>query len=106
IPTSSQRGRLRAAFAYAVIALLGFIGIAIWQIWPGQKSLEGNPSIAVLPFDTFDSNVSTKRFASGIGQDIITDLSRYRDIDVIGWNSSSMYAGGLADVRQVGRDLN
>ncbi len=55
---------------------------------------------------SFDSDEGTKRFASGIGQDIITDLSRYRDIDVIGWNSSSTYAGGLADVRQVGRDLN
>jgi len=96
----------RALLAFTIIAALGIIGVTIWHIRPSQKTLEGNPSIAVLPFDTFDSDEGTKRFASGIGQDIITDLSRYRDIDVIGWNSSSTYAGGLADVRQVGRDLN
>ena len=60
----------------------------------------------MLPFDTIDSDESTKRFASGIGQDVVTDLSRYREIDVIDWNSSSTYAGGPVDVREVGRDLN
>jgi TolB-like protein len=60
----------------------------------------------VLPFDAIDSDEATKQFAMGISQDIVTDLSRYRDIQVIGWNSSSIYAGGLADVREVGRNLN
>jgi len=89
-----------------MIAVLGIIGATIWHLRPSQKTLEGNPSIAVLPFDAIDDDEATKRFAMGTGQDIVTDLSRYRDIDVIGWNSSSTYAGGLADVRQVGRDLN
>jgi TolB-like protein/DNA-binding winged helix-turn-helix (wHTH) protein/Flp pilus assembly protein TadD len=97
---------LRVALAITIIALVGIIGTAIWHIRSAQKTLEGNPSIAVLPFDIVDGEEDTRRFASGIGQDIITDLSRYRDIDVIGWGSSSTFAGGLADVRQVGRDLN
>lgn len=100
------RKPLRVVLAFTIIALLGIIGTAIWHIRPAQKTLEGNPSIAVLPFDIIDSDEATKRFASGIGQDIITDLSRYRDIDVIGWSSSSIYAGGVANVRQVGHDLN
>jgi TolB-like protein/DNA-binding winged helix-turn-helix (wHTH) protein/cytochrome c-type biogenesis protein CcmH/NrfG len=101
-----QRGRLRAALALMIVTVLGIIGVTIWHIRPSQKTLEGNPSIAVLPFDVIDSDEATQRFATGIGQDIVADLSRYRDIDVIGWNSSSTYAGGPADVREVGRDLN
>lgn len=105
---SAQRTRkpFRASLVYIIVAALGLIGVTIWHIRPSQKTLVGNPSIAVLPFDVIDADETTKRFASGIGQDIITDLSRYRDIEVIGWNSSSTYAGGPADVRKVGRDLN
>jgi TolB-like protein/DNA-binding winged helix-turn-helix (wHTH) protein/Tfp pilus assembly protein PilF len=111
IPTPETRlawhtqRQLRAAFALTIVAALGIIGVTIWYIWPAQNTLQGNPSIAVLPFNTFDSDEGTKRFASGIGQDIVTDLSRYREIDVIGWKSSSTYAGGPIDVREVGRDL-
>jgi TolB-like protein len=44
--------------------------------------------------------------ADGITEDIITDLARFRDIDVIARNSTETYKGKAVDVRQVGRDLN
>ncbi|PTE12374.1 winged helix-turn-helix domain-containing protein [Mesorhizobium helmanticense] len=101
-----SRKPLRASLVVTIVAALGIIGATIWHIRPSQRTLEGIPSIAVLPFHVIDSDETTKRFASGIGQDIITDLSRYRDIEVIGWNSSSPYAGAPVDVRKIGRDLN
>ena len=46
------------------------------------------------------------RLADGITEDIITDLSRFRDLDVIARNSTVVYKGKPVDVRQVGKDLN
>ena len=39
-------------------------------------------------------------------EDVITDLSRFRDLDVIARNSTAAYKGKAVDVRQVGRELN
>ena len=104
---SAQPTRIpfRASLAFTIVAALAITGLTLWHIRPSQTTLEGIPSIAVLPFEVIDGDETTKRFASGIGRDIITDLSRYRDIEVIGWNSSSPYAGAPVDVRKVGRDL-
>ena len=46
------------------------------------------------------------RLADGITEDIITDLARFPDFDVIARNSTAVYAGKPVDVRQVGKDLN
>ena len=44
--------------------------------------------------------------ADGITEDIITDLSRFRDLDVIARNSTFIYKGKPVDVREIGRELN
>ena len=44
-------------------------------------------------------------FADGIVEDIITALSRFKTLFVIARNSSFMYRGRAADVKQVGREL-
>ena len=45
------------------------------------------------------------RFADGITEDIITDLSHSKDLGVIARNSTEVYKDKPADIRQVGRDL-
>ncbi|WOH67967.1 winged helix-turn-helix domain-containing protein [Bradyrhizobium sp. BWA-3-5] len=60
------------------------------------------PSIAVLPFE-HSSEVAW--FADGMVDDIITGLSRIRWLFVIARNSSFVWRGRTADVKQVGRDL-
>ena len=44
-------------------------------------------------------------FADGVVEDIITALSRFRQLFVIARNSSFTYKGKAIDVRQVGREL-
>ena len=61
------------------------------------------PAIAVLPFDNLGGDEATGRLADGITEDIITDLARFRDLDVIARNSTAVYKGKPVDVRQVGR---
>ena len=60
----------------------------------------------MLPFDNLGGDEATGRLADGITEDIITDLARFRDLDVIARNSTGVYKGKPVDVRQVGKDLN
>jgi adenylate cyclase len=63
------------------------------------------PSIAVLPFQNLSGDREQEYFADGIVEEIITALSRFRQLFVIARNSSFTYKGRAVDVKQVGRDL-
>jgi TolB-like protein len=63
------------------------------------------PSIAVLPFTNMSGDPEQEYFSDGITEDIINALSRLRWFFVIARNSTFVYKGQPADVRQVGRDL-
>jgi TolB-like protein/Tfp pilus assembly protein PilF len=63
------------------------------------------PSIAVLPFANLGGDPEQDFLADGFTEDIITALTRLRWLFVIARNSSFVYKGRAADVRQVARDL-
>ncbi len=67
--------------------------------------LPDKPSIAVLPFQNMSGDVEQEYFADGIVEEIITALSRFRQLFVIARNSSFTYKGRVVDVKQVGREL-
>jgi TolB-like protein/class 3 adenylate cyclase len=69
-------------------------------------SRSDKPSIAVLPFDSLGGDEAAGRLADGVTGDIITDLARFRDLDVIARNSTLPYKDMPVDVRQVGKDLD
>ncbi len=63
------------------------------------------PSIAVLPFDNMSSDPDQEFFADGLTEDIITELSRFRELFVIARNSTFTYKGRPVMVQDVARDL-
>jgi TolB-like protein/Flp pilus assembly protein TadD len=67
--------------------------------------LPDKPSIAVLPFENLSGDPRQERLAGGLTEDVITDLSRFRELFVIARNSTEVYKGEPVDVRQVARDL-
>jgi TolB-like protein len=67
--------------------------------------LPDKPSIAVLPFQNLSGDPEQEYFADGIVEEIITALSRFRQLFVIACNSSFTYKGRAVDVKQVGREL-
>jgi TolB-like protein len=67
--------------------------------------LPDRPSIAVLPFNNMSGDPEQEYFADGIVEEIITELSRFRQLFVIARNSSFIYKGRSVDVKQVGREL-
>lgn len=63
------------------------------------------PSIAVLPFANLSGDPEQDYFADGIVADLITQLSRLRDLLVIARNSTLMFKGRTVRVQDVARDL-
>jgi TolB-like protein len=89
----------------AILLLLGAAGAWRWSS-PPATPLSDKASIAVLPFDNIGGDAKWDRFADGITEDIITDLSHSKDLIVIARNSSEVYKGKPVDIRQIGRDLD
>jgi adenylate cyclase len=67
---------------------------------------EEKPSIAVLPFDNMSGDKEQEYFTDGIVEDIITELSRSKDLRVIARNSTFAYKGKSPDIRDVAKQLN
>jgi TolB-like protein/DNA-binding SARP family transcriptional activator len=72
---------------------------------PAQLPLPAKPSIAVLPFENMSGDPEQQYFADGMVEEIITSLSRFRNLFIIARNSSFTYKGRAMDVKQVGREL-
>jgi adenylate cyclase len=68
-------------------------------------ALPDKPSIAVLPFQNMSGDPEQEYFADGMVQDMITALSRFRNLFVIARNSSFTYKGRAIDVKQIAREL-
>jgi TolB-like protein/Tfp pilus assembly protein PilF len=63
------------------------------------------PSIAVLPFDNMSGDPGQDYFSDGITEDIITELSKFREFLVIARNSSFQFRGKANDLAEVARKL-
>jgi adenylate cyclase len=63
------------------------------------------PSIAVLPFTNISNDHEQEYLVDGITEDIITNLSRFRDFFVIASNTSFVYKGKAVKVQDVSREL-
>ncbi|MDH3738807.1 MAG: adenylate/guanylate cyclase domain-containing protein, partial [Alphaproteobacteria bacterium] len=71
-----------------------------------QQQSDGKPSVAVLPFSNMSGNPDDEYFSDGLTEDIITELSRFRELAVIARNSTFQFKGRAADVAHIGQELN
>ena len=100
------RGQSRIAGALTSALLLLLLGWSVW--WPPTPFMTPKSqklSLAVLPFENIGDDPSWRRLADGMTQDITTDLSQSKDLLVVARNSTEIYRGKAADVRDVGREL-
>lgn len=63
------------------------------------------PSIIVLPFVNMSGVAEQEFFVDGLTEDILTELSRFRELFVISRNTSFKFKGQVVDVRKVAREL-
>lgn len=62
-------------------------------------------SIAVLPFENMSGVPEHDFIGEGIAENILTDLSRFKDLTVIARNSSFAYKGKATRIQDIRRDL-
>lgn len=65
----------------------------------------GKPSIAVLAFDNMSGDPEQEYFSDGIAEDIITELSHFREFFVIARNTSFAYKGQAVRIDKISREL-
>ena len=68
-------------------------------------ALPTGPVVAVLPFENLSRDPDQEYFSDGLTDDIITTLSRFKDLFVIARNSTFRYKGQAVDVRQLNKEL-
>ena len=63
-------------------------------------------AIAVLPFSNLSSDKDNEYFADGIHEDVLSNLSKIRDLRVISRASVMPYKTGNRNLKQIASDLN
>ncbi|TIL69560.1 adenylate/guanylate cyclase domain-containing protein [Mesorhizobium sp.] len=101
----TRRIRRFLPMAAASLVLLAFAAAGAWWGLRPVDTAIGKPSIAVLPFSNYGGDEATRRLADGLTEDIITDLARFPEFQVVARNSTEAYKGKPVDVRQVAAAL-
>ena len=121
--TGEQKVRLirpHWAILTAVVLVFGAAAMAIWNFYfrsaaPEQKAasiskpaipLAERASIVVLPFKNLSGDPEQEYFSDGITNDIITDLSKFREMLVIASNTVFTYKNKPINVKQVSEALS
>jgi TolB-like protein/class 3 adenylate cyclase/cytochrome c-type biogenesis protein CcmH/NrfG len=120
LPMSTLVVKKERSWKWLPVVVLGVAAIVaatlFWlQLWQQDEearpvehittTLPDKPSIAVLPFDNMSNDPKQEYFSDGISEDIITNLSRVKNLAVIARNSSFTYKGTGTKVQDIGKDL-
>ncbi len=114
-----ERTQIKLGWKVAAVAavLLLVVGGLVWNFYfrsppiePASLekmaySLPDKPSIAVLPFANMSDDPKQEYFSDGLTEEIITALSKVKDMFVIARNSTFTYKGKPVKVQTVAEDL-
>jgi adenylate cyclase len=109
----------RWAVVAAVVAAMVIGAVTAWNFYlrPGPLEEEApssakttvplaeRASIAVLPFQNLSGDPEQEYFSDGITNDIITDLSKFRELLVIASNTVFTYKGKQVKIKEVSQEL-
>jgi TolB-like protein/tetratricopeptide (TPR) repeat protein len=100
VPARRRRVALAASVSLLTLAVISLVTAWRWTAPPGGE----RASIAVLPFANA-SERGADYFSDGLTEDLITGLGRFRELFVIGRDSTFVYRRKPASPEQVGREL-
>ncbi|WP_222036808.1 winged helix-turn-helix domain-containing protein [Rhizobium laguerreae] len=99
LASSLARRRPLAAVVGSLLIVLAVVIAALWMLPPTPPS--GKPVVAVLPFAMLGEDAAARRLGNGLTEEIITDLARFPEFQVIARDSIQTYTGrsiGLAEI--------
>jgi adenylate cyclase len=76
-----------------------------WQDGRRPSAASDKPSIAVLPFLNMSGDAEQEYFVDGLTEDIITELSRFRNLLVISRNSVFVHKGRAVKIQEVAAEF-
>ena len=100
--------RTRVALAAAGFLILGMSTLFVFQrLWIQNEPLNSEPekSIAVLPFENRSEDKANAYFADGIQDEIVTRLSKIKDLKVISRTSTQQYHSRPANLQEIAKQL-
>ena len=71
----------------------------------GSSPRDSRPVVAVLPFVNMSDHADQEYFSDAVTQDIITQLSRHRWLNVLARNTTFGYKRRLDDIKQIAGEL-
>jgi TolB-like protein/Tfp pilus assembly protein PilF len=98
-----RTGMVYGAIAAAVLLALGYFGLE--RVNRPKPSVPGTASIAVLPLTNESGEASQQYFSDGISEDLITALSQFSGLKVIGRTSAFQFRDSKEDSRSIGAKL-
>ncbi len=88
-----------------IVAAVGLVAGAAWFAneppQPAQK-----PLVAVMPFEAIAGDADSKHLALGLTEEIITDLARVPEFQVMARHATATLAGTAATAQDIGGKLN
>lgn len=106
---------VQAAMGGALLIIAAFV---VWQVMHRQGANDAvpfddaaaltrptGPTIAVLAFENLSGDSSKGYLSDGISEDVIIELGRYRDLNVLSRHTTFAYRGQHQDVRGIGESL-
>ncbi|MFO1208764.1 MAG: winged helix-turn-helix domain-containing protein [Amaricoccus sp.] len=101
--TGSPR-RLARLILLAGVAAMALAGGAAW--WARRPEPASSvPLVAVLPFEAASTDERSRLFASGLTKDLIADLGRFPQFDVLADGVTAAYGATKVDPRRLGEEL-
>ena len=97
------RGVLYVAIAAALLVAVGYFTLE--RLKRSKSSVPGTASIAVLPLANESGESSQQYFSDGISEDLITALSQFPGLKVIGRTSAFQFRDSKEDSRSIGAKL-
>jgi len=91
--------------AIAAVVLLSFAYVGLERLNRSKPSVAGAASIAVLPLANESGEASQQYFSDGISEDLITALSQFPGLKVIGRTSAFQFRDSKEDTRSIGAKL-
>lgn len=106
-PIISQRaGRSRLPWIAAGTLFILAAAVTIFFLSSKKDNAGEAKTIAVLPFSNMSGSTEDEYFSDGITEDILTQLSKIADLNVISRTSVMQYKGTKKTVREIGKELN
>jgi TolB-like protein/Tfp pilus assembly protein PilF len=99
--TRRRMGVWYGAIALVVLLALGYLGMERLK----QPSASNAASIAVLPLANESGEAAQQYFSDGISEDLITALSQFPGLKVIGRSSAFQFRDSKEDSRSIGAKL-